>query len=217
MKKDHAKATDPSAKQPFMHPKQKKRAKEGLLEDFEEDRPSKTQIKQAMEDLQALGGKLVELSVGHLKTLNLPDDLYAAILDYQRFSKHEAKRRQLQYVGKLMRHVDPAPIEAGLEALRGESAAEIARMHRMEDLRNRFLADEKVIDDILALWPHADVFTLRQLRRNALKEQAANKPPKSFRLIFKAFKALEKGEKTESADDLNETLSETPSKDDEHV
>lgn len=163
-------------------------------DDFVDDRPSKTQIKQAMESLQVLGGKLVELSVGHLKTLPLDEDLYSAIIDYQRFPKHEAKRRQLQYIGKLMRNVDPEPIQAGLDALKGESAAEIARMHRMEDLRNRFMADEKVIDEILALWPAADISKLRQLRRNALKEQAGNKPPKSFRLIFQAFKALEKGQ-----------------------
>lgn len=161
---------------------------------FVDERPSKTQIKQAMESLQVLGGKLVELSVGHLKTLPLDEDLYSAILDYQRFTKHEAKRRQLQYIGKLMRNVDPEPIEAGLDALKGESAAEIARMHRMEDLRTRFLADEKVLDEILALWPAADISKLRQLRRNALKEQAQNKPPKSFRLIFQSFKALEKGQ-----------------------
>lgn len=171
-----------------------RRRKTDLEEAELENRPSKTQVKQAMEDLQALGSKLVELSPGHLKILALPDNLHAAIADYQRFTKHEAKRRQLQYIGKLMRGIDPAPIEAGLNALRGESAAAIARMHRLEDLRERFLADEKVLEEILSIWPDADISYLRQLRRNALKEHSQNKPPKSFRLIFKTLKALDKDE-----------------------
>lgn len=172
--------------------------------EYTDDRPSKTQMKQAMDDLQALGSKLVELSKGQLKSLMLPENLHNAILDYQRFPKHEARRRQLQYIGKVMRTLDAEPIEAGLAALRGESAAEIAHMHRMEDLRNRFLADEKVVEEILGLWPQADVSYLRQLRRNALKEQLQNKPPKSFRLIFKTFKSLEKGEQTGADTDAQE-------------
>ncbi|MEY4591741.1 MAG: hypothetical protein RIR18_636 [Pseudomonadota bacterium] len=174
---------------------------------LDDDRPSKTQKKQAMLDLQDIGSRLVELSIGQAKSLNLPEDLLAAILDYHRFPKHEAQRRQLQYIGKIMRKVDPEPIEASLIALKGESAAEISRMHRLEDLRVRFLSNEKVIDEILGLWPQTDVSYMRQLRRNALKEQEQNKPPKSFRLIFKTFKALEKGDLPSEAmaDDLEKS------------
>ena len=173
-------------------------------DNFDDDRPSKTQLKQAMLDLQNLGSRLVELSIGQAKSLNLPEDLFGAILDYHRFPKHEAQRRQLQYIGKIMRKVDPEPIEAALKALKGESAVEIAYMHRLEDLRVRFLANEKVIDEILGQWPQTDVSYLRQLRRNALKEQEQNKPPKSFRLIFKTFKALEKGISPDSEETLQE-------------
>ena len=173
-------------------------------DNFDDDRPSKTQLKQAMLDLQNLGSRLVELSIGQAKSLNLPEDLLGAILDYHRFPKHEAQRRQLQYIGKIMRKVDPEPIEAALKALKGESAVEIAYMHRLEDLRVRFLANEKVIDEILGQWPQTDVSYLRQLRRNALKEQEQNKPPKSFRLIFKTFKALEKGISPDSEETLQE-------------
>lgn len=189
------------------------RRKEEDEVDVDDSRPSKTQIKQAMEALQDLGSKLVVLSPGQLKTLELADGLLAAILDYQRFTKHEAKRRQLQYIGKLMRSTDPTPIEAGLEKLRGESAAEISRMHRLEDLRLRFLANEKVIEEILNLWPQGDVSYLRQLRRNALREQEQNKPPKSFRLLFKLFKTLEKGES--ASDDLNQLTADLDLEDDE--
>lgn len=178
---------------------------------LDEDRPSKTQQKQAMLDLQNLGSRLVELAISQAKSLNLPEDLLAAILDYHRFPKHEAQRRQLQYIGKIMRKVDPEPIELALKALKGESAAEIARMHRLEDLRVRFLANEKVIDEILSLWPQTDVSYLRQLRRNALREQEQNKPPKSFRLIFKTFKALEKG--LHVADDADDELDDMDNRD----
>lgn len=159
-----------------------------------EQRPSKTRRKEEMHELQDLGAALVELSPGQLKRINLPEDILAAVRDWQRFTKHEAKRRQLQYIGKLMRSTDPEPIQAGLALLRGESAEENAKLHRRERLRARFLEDEKVISEIAAAWPHADLTQLRQLRRNALKEQEAGKPPKSFRQIFQVLKELEEQE-----------------------
>lgn len=161
-----------------------------INDDFER-RPSKTRRKEAMHELQDLGAALVELSPGQLKRIELPEDLLEAVRDWQRFTKHEAKRRQLQYIGKIMRGLDPEPIEAGLALLRGESAEENARLHRRERLRSRLLEDEKVLSEIAQTWPHADLTQLRQLRRNALKEQEAGKPPKSFRQIFQVFKELE--------------------------
>lgn len=167
----------------------------------EPDFISKTRLKEAMHELQDLGSELVELSRDQLKRINLPEDLHEAILDWHRFSKHEAKRRQLQYIGKLMRNADPEPIRAGLALLRGESAAETARMHRLERLRERLLEDEKTLHEIVEAWPAADLTHLRQLRRNALKEKEGNKPPKSYRAIFQVFKALEAGEAAEEDGD----------------
>ena len=154
---------------------------------------SKTRLKEAMQELQTLGGELVELSRDQLKRINLPEELHEAILEWQRFGKHEARRRQLQYIGKLMRNIDPEPIHAGLALLRGESAVEIARMHRLEKLRENLLEDEKTLSEIAAAWPQADLTHLRQLRRSALKEKEAGKPPKNFRAIFKLLKELEAG------------------------
>ena len=161
-------------------------------EEFLDDLPlSKTRRKEEMHELQQLGEALVELSRSQLKRIDLPEDILAAVLDWQRFPKHEAQRRQLQYIGKLMRNADPEPIRAGLALLRGESAEETARLHKRERLRTRLLEDEKVIAEIAEKWPHADLTQLRQLRRNALKEQEAGKPPKSFRAIFQILKELE--------------------------
>ncbi|MCE1241492.1 MAG: DUF615 domain-containing protein [Azonexaceae bacterium] len=162
-------------------------------DDYVEDstRPSKTKQKEAMHALRDLGAELVDLSPGQLKRIELPESLYAAVRDCQKITAHGARRRQLQYIGKLMRGVDEEPIRAGLALVRGESAAETARLHRLERLRLRFLEDESVLAEIATLWPAADLQQLRQLRRNALKEHEAGKPPKNFRAIFQALKELD--------------------------
>lgn len=154
---------------------------------------SKTQKKEAMQVLQALGERLVALPIDQLKRTPLPDHLREAVMDARRFTKHEAIRRQQQYIGRLMRDIDPAPIEAALAAFDGVSAAENARLHRLEREREALLADEGVIGEIARRHPGADVQRLRQLRRNALKERAEAKPPKSFREIFQVLKELDAG------------------------
>jgi ribosome-associated protein len=162
-------------------------------EDFTENtgRPSKTKQKEAMHELRDLGAELVELSVGQLKRIKLPENIYDAVRECQKITAHGARRRQIQYLGKLMRGVDDEPIRAGLALLRGESAAENARLHRLERTRQRLLEDETTLAEIAATWPGADLQHLRQLRRNALKEQENNKPPKNFRAIFQVLQALD--------------------------
>ena len=89
-----------------------------LEEDFTEgnDRPSKTKMKEAMHELQDLGAELVDLSVGQLKRVNLPEDLLAAVRECQKITSHGARRRQIMYIGKMLRNVDEEPIRAGLFA-----------------------------------------------------------------------------------------------------
>jgi ribosome-associated protein len=163
-------------------------------EDFTENtgRPSKTKKKQAMHELQDLGAELVELSTGQLKRINLPENIYEAVRECQKITAHGARRRQIMYLGKLMRSTDEEPIRAGLALIRGESSAETARLHRLERFRARLLEDESVLAEISALWPQVDLQHLRQLRRNALKEQENNKPPKNFRAIFQMLQELDK-------------------------
>lgn len=163
-------------------------------EDFTENtgRPSKTKQKQAMHELQDLGAELVELSTGQLKRINLPENIYEAVRECQKITAHGARRRQIMYLGKLMRSTDEEPIRAGLALIRGESSAETARLHRLERFRTRLLEDESVLAEISALWPSVDLQHLRQLRRNALKEQENNKPPKNFRAIFQVLQELDK-------------------------
>ena len=162
-------------------------------EDFSDsnERPSKTRQKKAMHELRDLGADLVGLSAGQLRRIDLPEDILAAVRECQKITAHGAHRRQLQYLGTLMRGADDAPIRAGLALLRGESAAETARLHRLERMRTRLLEDEAALSAIAAAWPGADLQQLRQLRRNALKEQAAGKPPKNYRAIFQALQELD--------------------------
>ena len=152
--------------------------------------PSKTKRKEAMRALQDLGERLMELPSERLAKVDLPDVLREAIREAHRMTKHEAKRRQMQYIGKLMRDVEPAPIEEALAAFDGLSAAENARLHYLERLRERLMEDEKVLTEVGNAYPGADLQHLRQLRRNAIKEKQENRPPKSFRAIFQELKEL---------------------------
>jgi len=152
--------------------------------------PSKSSRKRDMQALQDLGEALVALSPERLKKVPLPETLYEAIRAAQGF-KMEARRRQLQYIGKLMRKIDPVPIQAQLDAFAGNSAAEVAKMHRLERLREQLLEDEQTIGTIAETWPGADLQYLRTLRRNALKEREAARPPKAFREIFRVLRELQ--------------------------
>lgn len=165
---------------------------ESQREDDFDDRPSKSQLKRDMLALQALGEALVALSDDQLAGLDLPDDLRDAVRDAKRISvsKHGAIRRQRQYVGRLMREVDPEPIRAQLERLEGHSRSHTAWLHRLERWRERLLSGEDALTELLAEHPGADVPRMRALIRNAQREQALGKPPKSFRELFQVLREL---------------------------
>lgn len=152
---------------------------------------SKSQKKRDMEALQELGEQLVKLSPERLARIDLPEALRDAVLEAHRIGKHEAMRRQMQYIGRLMRDTDPAPIRAELDKLNGVSRAETARLHRLERMRERFIEDEKLASEIAETWPGADLQHLRQLRRNAIKEHEQNRPPRAFREIFQILRELD--------------------------
>ena len=152
---------------------------------------SKTKRKKEMLELQALGVELVELSESRLSEMNLPEDLLGAVLEAKRITAHEGRRRQLQYIGRLMRDIDPAPLREQLDALTGQSAAETARHKRLEALREKLLADDTALTDYVAIRPGADLQELRTLIRNARKEQKEGKPPRAFRELFRLLKSLD--------------------------
>jgi len=152
--------------------------------------PSKTKIKKQMHDLQDIGEQLVALSKDQLKEIELPETLRDAILEAKRITKFGAIKRQMQYIGRLMRDVDAAPIIAKLEVWSGKSHQHIAYLHRVERWRDRLLEDDKALTELLADYPEADAQRLRALIRNALKEKELLKPPKSYREIFQVLREI---------------------------
>lgn len=156
-----------------------------------DERPSKSSRKREMHALQEIGAELVALPAARLASLDLPEELRDAIMDARRFTKHEAVRRQMQYIGRLMRQVDVEPLRAALDAMKGVSKEETARHHRLERLRTEFIEDEQTVSRILDTWPAADVQHLRTLRRNALREREHGKPPRAYRELFRVLRELD--------------------------
>lgn len=146
---------------------------------------SKTQQKRAMLELQALGVALVDLPHVQLAAMKLPESLAVAVAAARGMTKHGARRRQLQLIGKLMRTIDPDPIREQLAALRGQSAQATAQHRRLEDWRARLLDDDDALTAFAAEFPKADLQALRAAIRNARKEQAASKPPRAYRELFR--------------------------------
>lgn len=152
--------------------------------------PSKSQKKRDMHELQSLGARLVEISADRLAEIDLPEDLREAVLEARRISAREARRRQLQYIGRLMREVDPAPIRAKFDEWEGKSAAHTAQHRRAEAWRERLLAEEGAMTEFAQEAPGADLQALRALVRDARKEQAAGQPPRRYRELFRMVRAL---------------------------
>lgn len=146
---------------------------------------SRTKKKQAVEELQKLGAALVDLPAVQLDAIGLPAPLLAAVREAQRISSREARRRQMQYIGKLMRKVDAEPVRAALAALAGQSAAARALQMRLESWRARLIADDLALTAFAGEQPGADLQELRALIRNARKEIAESKPPRAQRELFR--------------------------------
>lgn len=152
---------------------------------MDQQAPSKTQRKQAMHALQALGERLVALNGEQLAQVDLPEPLREAVAAARRIRTREALRRQLQFIGRLMREVDPEPIRAQLEAWSGHSRAATAAHYRIERWRERLLADDAALTAFAREQPLADLQGLRTSVRAARAEQLAGKPPRHFRALFR--------------------------------
>lgn len=151
----------------------------------EYDRPSKSQLKRDMTALQDLGRRLTELPADRLDRLGLPDRLRDAIADYRQITAHEGARRQMQFIGKLMRDVDPAPLKEALDAWSGDSKAEVAAMHLAERWRERLLAEPASLAEFADTHQVADMTRLRTLLRNAAREKAEGRPPRDYRELYR--------------------------------
>jgi len=185
---------------------------------YDSDEPigiiSKSQAKREATELQKLGATLLEFSPKQLLPLNLPENLLQALEEGRKITANVATARNKQYIGKLMRNIDPAPIYAFLDAQKGITNEHNIWLHQIERLRERMLTDAKAVEKFIADYPSVDIQHLRQLIRNAQKErqqQEAGKhiPPKAFRELFQLMKTFIKepatGYQNEAASDEENT------------
>ncbi len=152
--------------------------------------PSKSELKRQMLALQEIGKKLLELTATQLKTLNLDEALLDALAEYKRIKSHEARRRQLQRIGKLMRSRDSDSIKAAMDIYDSSSAAHNQHFQNLEYWRDRLIAEDAALAEFIELWPECEVQLVRQLIRNTRKEAAADKPPASSRKLFRYLRKL---------------------------
>lgn len=152
--------------------------------------PSKTQLKAEADEKQALGEALLTLRADLMARLDLPDKLRDAIADAKKITNFEGRRRQMQFIGKLMRPLDPEPIrEAINEQLNGSADLTLA-LHLAEQWRDKLIADDAALGDWLEQYPGTDSQQLRALVRQARKDAKPEKPGeaprhgKSYREIF---------------------------------
>ncbi|WP_321843154.1 ribosome biogenesis factor YjgA [Paraburkholderia bannensis] len=174
------------------------------------DRPSKSQLKRDMEALQQLGVALVELPKDALKRMPMTEDLSDAVHEARRISDHEGRRRQLQYVGRMMRgltETEVAALRKAMEEHRGVNKAATARLHWIERTREKLLADDEALTTFIRDYPAADPQEGRTLIRNARREHQQAKPPKYFRELFQWIKDVSH-QGNEDADDAGHDAGE---------
>jgi ribosome-associated protein len=152
--------------------------------------PSKTRRKAEMHALQDLGEAMVRLSPARLAALALPERLADAIAAARQITKWEARRRQMQFIGRLMREVDPVPIQARIEQWAGAPNAEKARLANVERWRTRLLSEVDALDRLCAENTTADRPRLAALVARVQDERAHAQPPHAYRELFRMLNAL---------------------------
>ncbi len=172
-------------------PEATRRTKPSATAGHEVDAPvSKTRRKHAMLALQDLGEVLTELNPARLAALELPERLAEAIATARKLTRHEARRRQMQFVGRLMRDIDPVAIEAQLANWAVAPNAEKARIASVEQWRARLIAEPDALDQLCAQARNTDRPRLAALIARAGTERSRGSPPHAFRELFRELNAL---------------------------
>jgi ribosome-associated protein len=170
------------------------------MQDDSSDTISKTQRKREMLELQELGERLTGLNDEQLAGLDIPEDLRDAVADSRRITRHEARRRHMQFIGRLMRSVDPEPIRNQLAEWDGVSTEATAALHRIERVRDALLADDAALARFAADHPGCDIQRLRTLIRGVREDRAAGKPARHYRDLFREIKRLDEARAQPDAD-----------------
>lgn len=153
---------------------------------------SKSQRKREMDELQHLGTELLGFTDDALRQLDLPDDLLDAIRTAKHINTHGARKRQIQYIGKLMREIDATPIRQALETRDLQKSTLTREFHLLEDLREKLLVHgDSALPEVLAHFPRADRQHLRKLVRQARREHETGQPPRASRLVFRYLREIQ--------------------------
>ncbi len=155
------------------------------------DIESKSQRKQDMLALQKIGESLIKLTQEQLATIDLPDNLRTAIQQMKKLTANEAKRRQLQYIGKIMRQIDPESIKQALKDMQLIHEKNITQFHDVEEWRTRLLIQgDNALNSFLVDYPDTDRQQLRQLIRNAQQDIKKNKNTGAEKKLFQYLRSL---------------------------
>ena len=148
------------------------------------DAPTRTDLKRESTELQKLGEDLLTLRQDLMTKLELPDKLIEAVAEVKRITNFEGRRRQMQFIGKLMRQLDPArldDIRTALVEQHTPSAQETQLLHSAEQWRDRLIADDDAAGQWMNLCPGTDSQQLRALIRQARKDAKPEKPGQTLR------------------------------------
>ncbi len=159
-------------------------------EDSWEQRASKSARKREAASLQELGVQLAALPDQEIDGLELPDNLSTALRDLRRLPTHGAQLRQRQYIGKLMRRIDPEPVLAKLKERKQRHDVEVRHFQKIESWRDRLLKEPDAIDELLEECPGADRAELARLLEKTAKETAEQRSPSGARELFAFLRRL---------------------------
>ncbi len=154
-------------------------------------RPNKSQIKRDIAVIHDLCEEITQLAPAQIERLELPENIFLAILAATKMPSKGARKRQMKFITAAMRNIDNASIAEKLDKIKAKSAHAARELHQLERWRERLLSDDKqALTEFLEHYPAAEAQHIRQLIRNAHKEIAMAKPPKSSRLLFRYIRDL---------------------------
>ena len=149
---------------------------------------SKTELKKDSKKIQAFGKKISELSSEEISSFKFPDTILKAIKDCKSIKSNVAKKRQVQYLGKLLREIDLSEAYLKMDQINSNSQFEVRNNHKAEIWRERLIQDKDAVTELIKLCPDVDRQKIRQLIQNTLKEIKASNHPKYYRRLFKYIK-----------------------------
>jgi len=153
---------------------------------------SKSQRKRDLQELNKLGHTLLEFSDDALRTLPLPDILQDALITARRIHTNSARKRQMQFIGKLLREIDTTPLRQAIEDRERQHDTHSREFHLLETLRERLINDgDDALPGVLEQFPHADRQHLRKLARQARREHEHHQPPRASRRLFRYLRELQ--------------------------